>query len=158
MDALFLEQVWAGNETAALRAAARRVGRSAARGCMPSCVNKGPWSRLDHNEAFLPGVPAKPPSANFYPAGATKDEVEKWIAGLPAAERARATGFFTTIRRGPDGRLTAVPYSIEYQGELAMAAMHLREAASGHRRARRSRPSSRRAPTRSSRTTTTPAT
>ena len=33
------------------------------------------------------------------------------------------------IRRGPDGRLMAVPYSTEYQGELAIAAMHLREAA-----------------------------
>ncbi len=31
-----------------------------------------------------------------------------------------ATGFFTTIRRGPDGRFAAVPYSVEYQGELAL--------------------------------------
>src|SRR6185369_3940820 len=38
-------------------------------------------------------------------------------------------GFFTTIRRGPDGRMIAVPYSTEYQGELEMAATHLREAA-----------------------------
>ena len=127
-----------------MRCSWSRSGPATRRGCTNCCatrrdlgrarlhafvLNKGPWSRLDHNEPFLPGVPAKPPSANFYPAGATKEEVEKWIAGLPAAERARATGFFTTIRRGPDGRLTAVPYSVEYQGELAMAAMHLREAA-----------------------------
>ena len=44
-------------------------------------------------------------------------------------ESSRVTGFFTTIRRGPDGRFLAVPYSTEYQGELAIAAMHLREAA-----------------------------
>ena len=23
-------------------------------------INKGPWSRLDHNAPFVPGVPAKP--------------------------------------------------------------------------------------------------
>src|SRR5262249_44273372 len=33
-------------------------------------------------------------------------------------------------RRSPDGKLTAVPYSLEYQGELAVAARLLREAAS----------------------------
>ncbi len=55
--------------------------------------------------------------------------MEKWIAGLPAAERARATGFFTTIRRRPDGTFTPVPYSVEYQTELALAAQHLRAAA-----------------------------
>src|SRR3989442_7167548 len=41
----------------------------------------------------------------------------------------RAAGSFTTIRRGADGRFTAVPYSLEYQGELARAAELLREAA-----------------------------
>jgi len=92
-------------------------------------IDKGPWSRLDHDAPFLPGVPVKPGGANFYPAGATKAEVEAWMAGLPPAERARAAGFFTTIRRGPDGRLIAVPYSLEYQGELARAAELLREAA-----------------------------
>jgi hypothetical protein len=75
------------------------------------------------------GAPPKPAEANFYPAGATRAEVEQWIQGLPAAARARATGFFTTIRRGPDGAFMAVPYSQEYQGELALAASELREAA-----------------------------
>ena len=41
----------------------------------------------------------------------------------------RATGFFTTIRRDPNGTFVAVPYSTEYQGELAIAAQHLRAAA-----------------------------
>ncbi len=70
-----------------------------------------------------------PQGANFYPAGATKDEVERWMSALPASEKAAAQGFFTTIRRGPDGKLVAVPYSVEYQGELARAAELLREAA-----------------------------
>ena len=65
-----------------------------------------------------------------------------------------ASGFFTTIRRGPDGGFIAVPYSLEYQGELARAAELLREAAA-LTRSRRSRPSSRSAPTPSSPTTTT---
>ncbi len=48
---------------------------------------------------------------------------------MPAAERAQAQGFFTTIRRAPGGRLVTVPYAVEYQGELALAASHLRAAA-----------------------------
>jgi hypothetical protein len=128
MDALFLEQVWSGNETTfhMLAKDDSPLGRARLHAFL---VNKGPWSRLDHNEPFVPGVPEKPASANFYPAGATKAEVEKWIASLSPADKERATGFFTTIRRGPDGKLMAVPYSTEYQGELALAAQHLRAAA-----------------------------
>ncbi|MCC7242485.1 MAG: hypothetical protein IT180_11220 [Acidobacteria bacterium] len=128
MDALFLEQVWAGNQTRLydLVRDDSTLGRARLHAFL---INKGPWSRLDHNEPFLDGVPAKPPSANFYPADATREEIERWIAGLPSAEQTRATGFFSTIRRGPDGALASVPYSVEYQGTLALAAAHLREAA-----------------------------
>lgn len=128
MDALFLEQVWGGNETLLvdLLRDQSALGKSRLHYFL---INKGPWSRLDHNEPFIPGVPKKPEQANFYPAGATKAEVEKWIAGLNPAQKLQATGFFTTIRRGPDGRFVAVPYSTEYQGELEIAAGHLREAA-----------------------------
>ncbi|HET9702938.1 MAG TPA: hypothetical protein VFP85_02815 [Vicinamibacterales bacterium] len=132
MDALFLEQVWAGNESMlyTLSKDETPLGRTRLHAFL---VNKGPWARLDHNEPFIPGAPAKPEAANFYPQGATKADVEKWIAGLSAAERERATGFFTTIRRGPDGRFIAVPYSTEYQGELTLAAQHLRAAAAATR-------------------------
>jgi hypothetical protein len=128
MDALFLEQVWAGNEAMLvdLLRDESPAGRSRLHYFL---INKGPWSRLDHNEPFVAGAPPKPPSANYYPAGATRDEVAGWIETLAPAEKARATGFFTTIRRGADGRLSAVPYSTEYQGELAIAAEHLRAAA-----------------------------
>jgi hypothetical protein len=128
MDALFLEQVWSGNETMLYNLIKDESPAGKAR-LHAFVVNKGPWSRLDHNEPFVPGAPQKPPSANYYPAGATKAEVEQWIASLGAAEKANATGFFTTIRRGPTGGFVAVPYSIEYQGELALAAQHLRAAA-----------------------------
>ncbi len=128
MDALFLEQAWAGNETMfqALVRDETPLGKARLHAFL---VNKGPWSRLDHNEPFVLGAPAKPAAANFYPEGATKAEVELWLASLSGDEKTSATGFFTTIRRGPDGRLIAVPYSTEYQGELAIAAQHLRAAA-----------------------------
>jgi hypothetical protein len=127
-DALFLRQVWAGNETMLMDLVRdpSDTGRARLRYFL---INKGPWSRLDEGESFIPGAPAKPDAANFYPAGATKAEVEAWINSLPDPERRRATGFFTTIRRGPDGRLVAIPYSTEYQGELATVATLLNEAA-----------------------------
>ena len=129
MDALFLRQVWGGNEAVLLDllADASPIGRARLHEFL---INKGPWASLDHNAPFIPGVPAKPEGANFYPAGATKAEVETWLTTLPEAERQQATGFFTTIRRGLDGRFRIVPYSVEYQGELARAAELLREAAS----------------------------
>jgi hypothetical protein len=127
-DALFLRQVWAGNESMliALAGDGSPLGRARLHAFL---LNKGPWSRLDENAPFVSGAPEKPKAANFYPAGATKAEVERWLAALPDAERQQATGFFTTIRRGVDGRLAAVPYAVEYQGELAQVASLLREAA-----------------------------
>ena len=129
MDALFLRQVWGGNEAVLfdLLADASPIGRARLHEFL---INKGPWASLDHHAPFIPGVPAKPEGANFYPAGATKAEIETWLTTLPGAERQQATGFFTTIRRGLDGRFRIVPYSVEYQGELARAAELLREAAS----------------------------
>src|SRR6185503_8694287 len=50
------------------------------------------------------------------------------IQALPEAERTRATGFFTVIRRAGN-TFSLVPYSTEYQGELARIAALLREAA-----------------------------
>ncbi len=128
MDALFLEQVWAGNESMLYTLIKDESPLGQAR-LHEFLINKGPWARLDHNAVFIPGAPEKLPSANFYPEGATKADVEQWINSLSGAEKTKATGFFTTIRRGPDGRFIAVPYSTEYQGELAIAAQHLRAAA-----------------------------
>ncbi len=131
VDALFLRQVWAGNEAELMRLLSDTTPLGRAR-VHAFRINKGPWSRLDHHAPFIAGVPPKPGGGNFYPAGATKAEVESWIGGLPADERRQATGFFTTIRRNPAGAaqpFAPVPYSLEYQGELALAADLLREAA-----------------------------
>ena len=92
-------------------------------------LNKGPWSALDKDAPFLPGVGPKPGQAGYYPADATRADVEAWFKTLPPAELEKATGFFTTIRRTAGGGFGAVPYSREYQNELIDAARLLREAA-----------------------------
>ncbi|GEL74158.1 dipeptidyl-peptidase 3 family protein [Myxococcus virescens] len=128
MDALFLRQRWAGNESLLLDLVQDTTPLGRAR-LQAFLLDKGPWNSLDEARPFIPGVPAKPASANFYPAGATQAEVEAWVKSLPEAQQKEATGFYTTIRRGTDGRFITVPYSVEYQGELAQAAALLREAA-----------------------------
>jgi hypothetical protein len=130
MDPLFFRQVWSGNDALRkkLESDMSPDGRERLHYFM---INKGPWSRLDKNEAFIEGVPhEKPPQAGYYADDMTKDEFETWVKGLSPAERERATGFFTVIRRGPDRKLKAVPYSEEYSEFLEPALKLLREAAS----------------------------
>jgi hypothetical protein len=121
LDRLYPRQVWAGTEALRLELLAGRCALGQAR-LHAFLVNKGPWSQLDHQAPFLPGVPAKPEAANFYPAGVTKAEVEAWMKGRPEGERTAVAGFFTTIRRPPAATFVAVPYSVEYQGELTLEA------------------------------------
>jgi Peptidase family M49 len=128
VDALFMRQRSAGNEALLLTLLADESPLGRAR-LDYFLLNKGPWSELDEDRPFLPGIAAKPQGANFYPANATRDEIDAWMKSLPESERGAATGFFTTIRRTPGGNLTAVPYSVEYQGELAEMSRLLSEAA-----------------------------
>ena len=96
-------------------------------------INKGPWSILDENAAFIPGVPARPLGANFYPAGLSKEVLEKWMIKLSPEDRKEAQGFFTVIKRdkteGASSTLKLVPYSQEYGSQLKAAAELLRQAA-----------------------------
>src|SRR6266540_7069324 len=89
IDALFLRQVWSGNDAMVLDLVHddSPLGRERLHYFL---INKGPWSRLDHNAAFVPGAPEKPAAANFYPEDATKGDVEKWMQSLPDADRNRA--------------------------------------------------------------------
>lgn len=128
IDGLFLQQVWADNPSLLLRLAGDTSPEGKAR-LHYFLINKGPWSRLDENAPFIDGVGPKPPQANFYPADATKEEVETWMNTLRGADRQLALGFFSTIRRNASGSLMAVPYSVEYQNTLTEAAAHLRKAA-----------------------------
>lgn len=91
-------------------------------------INYGPWDRLAGNEPFVPGVGAKPPGANLYPADVTKEEFEQAIAaGGPRADSLRS--LYTLVRRDSSGALTAVPYHVAFASQVVRAAARLREAA-----------------------------
>ncbi|MFT3914192.1 MAG: hypothetical protein QM704_08750 [Anaeromyxobacteraceae bacterium] len=128
LDALYLRQAWAGNPglVRALAGDASPLGRARLAAFLRS---QGPWDALD-GTPLVPGVPpARPPEASYYPAGATREEVDRWLATLEPAAREEAMGFFTVLRRTPAGGIAVVPYAVEYQPELARAAALLREAA-----------------------------
>jgi hypothetical protein len=128
IDDIFLTQFWSGNHALyeQLKKDTSELGRVRLEYFW---LNKGPWSALDEHRAFLPAVPEKKPEgANFYPPDMSKPEFEKWAAGLPAAERELAKGFFSVIHR-KDGKLVAVPYSEEYRPRLTRLASLLNESA-----------------------------
>jgi hypothetical protein len=128
MDTLYLRQVWAGNHPLLLDLSQDTTPLGRARLHL-FLLYKGPWSSLDDDAPFIPGVPPRPDPANFYPPGSAKEEIEAWQKSLAPHDRELATGFYTTLRRTPEGRLGWVPYSIEYQDQLGRAAELLREAA-----------------------------
>ncbi|HEU0014266.1 MAG TPA: hypothetical protein VFQ45_11315, partial [Longimicrobium sp.] len=91
-------------------------------------INYGPWDRLDGSRPFVPGAPARPEGARFYPADVTKAEVEAEIArGGARADSLKS--LYTVVRRGAGGRLYAIPYSVEYAAHFQRAAGYLRQAA-----------------------------
>jgi hypothetical protein len=135
VDVLQLRQRWSGNEAlwAALQKDTTPLGKARLNYFW---LNKGPWSILDDHQSFLPAevagiqVPAKKPEGgNFYPAGATKTELESWINALPAADKEQAQWFFTVIRKNKDGKFATVKYSEEYKADLEKAASLLKQAA-----------------------------
>ncbi len=129
LDPLFLRQVWSGNVALKERLEADRTPLGRAR-LHYFDINDGPWSQLDENIAFLPGVPReKPATAAHYPDDMTKQEFESWAATLSDADRQKATGFFWAVRRDAAGKLRLVPYSELYGEFLRPAAALLREAA-----------------------------
>ena len=135
LNDVFLQQYWSGNQALYARLQRDKSPLGKAR-LHYFWLNKGPWSILDANQAFLPGVPAhKLPGANYYPEDMSKQDFEQWVGALPEKEREEAKGFFTVVR-WKDGRRTsahaeleAIPYSQEYKDDLVRAAGLLREAA-----------------------------
>ena len=117
LDTLFLRQVWAGNEQRCSNW--RKTTRpTARRSCTTSSSirGRGIADSAASRASFYRWRSIGSPSPNgiqptFYPADASKDEIEHWIAGLSGDARAQATGFFTVIRRNPQGKLVTVPYS-----------------------------------------------
>ena len=126
MDALYIRQIWPGTAALLLE---RTLSQNAQARAEVDALNffKGPWDT--HGKAFIPGAPASPPIADFYPAAATKDELQKWLATLSPSERKRALGAFTAIRPGSGGRFEVEPYSRYYASELRSVADDLRAAA-----------------------------
>jgi hypothetical protein len=140
VDTLQLRQRWSGNEAlwAALQKDQTPLGK-ARRDYF--WLNKGPWSIIDGNHSFMPAeyagirIPAeKPLGANFYPEGASKQELETWMNSLSPQDKEQAQWFFTTIRRTKDGKgaqkFTIVKYADEYATELQQLSKLLKEAAS----------------------------
>src|ERR1041385_528757 len=127
-DRLFLRQVWRGNAALEKKLLADKSPTGRER-LHYFYINDGPWSRLDNNEPFVEGVPhEKPLNANYYPDDMSKDEFNSWVQSLSEADKQKATGFFYLIRRGPDRKLTIVPYSEAYKEYLAPAADEVKEA------------------------------
>ncbi|HXI23984.1 MAG TPA: hypothetical protein VNG71_08910 [Pyrinomonadaceae bacterium] len=126
-DALYLRQIWSGNESLLKKLEADKtpLGRLRLHYFM---INKGPWSQLDDNAPFIEGVPPRPPQANFYPDDITKDEFNSWLGSLSERDKAKATGYFYVIRRDASGKLKPVSYSEEYEEFLKPAAQLLNEA------------------------------
>ncbi len=129
MDKIYTRQVWSGNEALRKKLEADKSPAGKER-LHYFNINMCPWSKIDHDEAFIKGVPVpRPPQANYYPDDMTKEEFEKWVARMPDDEQKKARGFFYTIRRNTNGGLMLVPYSTEYAEFLVPAAKLIREAA-----------------------------
>ena len=91
IDALFLRQRSPGNESTLLQLLADDTPLGRAR-LSYFLLNRGPWSELDEDRPFMPGAGAKPPGGNFYPAGATREEVDAWMKALQGAQHERRPG------------------------------------------------------------------
>jgi Peptidase family M49 len=131
LNDVFMQQLWDGNLALYARLQKDTTPLGKAR-LHYFWLNKGPWSDIDDNKAFLPGVPArKLPGANFYPENMTKEAFEHWVAQLGPQEQEAAKSFFTVIRwkQNVGGDLVSIPYSQAYADDLTKAAALLREAA-----------------------------
>lgn len=131
LNRVFMQQYWSGDLALyeKLQKDSTPLGKARLH---PFWIEKGPWSSLDGDNAFMPGVPArKPLGANFYPEDMSKEQFEHWVENLPSKDQEQAKGFFTVIRwkNGLVRELTWIPYSQEYHSDLAQAAALLREAA-----------------------------
>lgn len=119
MDEIFWLQAY-GDRDALLAGISDPAQRSFA------MINYGPWDRLAGNKPFVGGVSDKPAGANFYPADATREELEAAAAG-PGGAALRSQ--YTLVRRDASGALQAVPYHEAYRSQVERAAAKLREAA-----------------------------
>jgi hypothetical protein len=131
LNDIFITQLWIGNSSLYARLQLDTTPLGKAR-LHYFWLNKGPWSDIDEYRAFLPNVPPeKPLGANFYPEDMSKQDFERWVAGLSPDEQEKAKGFFTVVRWQDKqaASLRLIPYSDEYKDDLTRAAALMREAA-----------------------------
>ena len=129
IDDIFMTQYWSGDRAlyAKLQKETSPLGKARLHYFW---INKSPWSELDGNTAFIPGVPEhKLPGANFYPESMTKEQFETWLKTLPEDQQKQATGFFTIIRADGKHGFKIIPYSEAYKEDLTRVAKLLNEAA-----------------------------
>lgn len=85
-------------------------------------INYGPWDRLDGNAPFIASVGAKPAGANYYPADMSKEEFEQ-------ADLEDKASLYTFIRRDEAGKLTTIPYHVQFKAQVDKASGLLKQAA-----------------------------
>jgi hypothetical protein len=119
--------------TAAPSGAARTAGGAGAAGA-PALqvlrrllwINGSRYDLLDENRPLVGKQPA-PPGRALYPEGATRQEIDAYVAAHPGARNAIYDEHAVLRREG--GKIVAVPYHVAYREFLAPAARALREAA-----------------------------
>jgi hypothetical protein len=109
----------AGNAAAPRAAALRALGRLL-------WINGSRYDLVDENRPLVGRQPA-PPGRALYPEGATRQEIDAYVAAHPAARNAIYDEHAVLRREG--GKLVAVPYHVAYREFLVPAARALREAA-----------------------------
>jgi len=125
IDALYLNQVYAGNpEVRAAIAASDSPQKDETLTLFD--IHFGPWDSLNEDKAFF-GRSPRPAGAGVYPTDLTKEEFQQWIADHPEDRQAFESGY-TVIRREADG-LVAIPYRSYYHDHIQRAAELMEEAA-----------------------------
>jgi len=85
-------------------------------------INYGPWDQFNGQKSFIAGYDDMPLGAACYPADMTKEEFDTWTDPDKLNP-------YTMVVRDRKGKLTSVPYHVHFADEIALAASHLREAA-----------------------------
>jgi hypothetical protein len=89
-------------------------------------INGSRYDLVYEMKPFAGTAPA-PPGRALYPAGLTRDDIEKYVQQHPE-QKAAIYSEFTVVRRKGDA-LVAIPYHVEFAEFLKPAAAALREAA-----------------------------
>lgn len=84
-------------------------------------INYGPWDRLNGDKPFVAGIGPKPEGGTFYPAGMSKEALEK-------SDVKDKQGLYSVIRTD-QGKLISVPYHVIFAQELQKASSLLKQAA-----------------------------